>query len=80
MAASLAYGFQRDVTSKSFWLIFDFGGGTFDAAIMKAEEGDIHVVNHGGDNYLGGADIDYAIVESIIVPQLQKSYNLPDFK
>lgn len=80
VAASLAYGFQRDVTSKSFWLIFDFGGGTFDAAIMKAEEGDIHVVNHGGDNYLGGADIDYAIVESIIVPQLQKSYNLPDFK
>lgn len=80
VAASLAYGFQRDVAAKAFWLIFDFGGGTFDAAIMKAEDGDIHVVNHGGDNYLGGADIDLAIVERIILPQLQKSYNLPDFK
>lgn len=80
VAASLAYGFQRDVAAKAFWLIFDFGGGTFDAAIMKAEDGDIHVVNHGGDNYLGGADIDMAIVERIILPELQKSYNLPDFK
>jgi molecular chaperone DnaK len=80
VAASLAYGFQRDVTAKAFWLIFDFGGGTFDAAVMKAEDGDIHVVNHGGDNYLGGADIDLAIIERIIIPQLQKSYNLPEFK
>ncbi len=37
VAAALAYGFQADVT-KEFWLIYDFGGGTFDAAIMKAED------------------------------------------
>jgi molecular chaperone DnaK len=49
VAAALAYGYQSDVT-KEYWLIFDFGGGTFDAAIMKAEDGTIAVVNHGGDN------------------------------
>ena len=78
VAAALAYGFQADVT-KEYWFVYDFGGGTFDAAIMKAEEGNIHVVNHGGDNFLGGSDIDWAIVEQLIVPELVDNYNLPDF-
>lgn len=80
VAASLAYGFQADMAKKSFWLVFDFGGGTFDAAVMKAEDGDIQVVNHGGDNFLGGADIDWCVIESILLPTLQGNYNLPDFK
>lgn len=79
VAASLAYGFQTDINRRSFWLVFDFGGGTFDAAVMKAEDGDIQVVNHGGDNFLGGADIDWGIIEKIIVPQIKDSYNLPQF-
>ena len=80
VAASLAYGFQREISKKTFWLVFDFGGGTFDAAIMKAEDGDIQVVNHGGDNFLGGADIDWAIVENIVIPKVSSNYNLPNFK
>lgn len=79
VAAALAYGYQANV-SKEYWLIFDFGGGTFDAAIMKAEDGTIAVVNHGGDNYLGGSDLDWAIVEKIIIPELSKNYNFPDLK
>lgn len=74
VAAALAHGFQSEVT-KEFWLIYDFGGGTFDAAIMKAEEGSISVVNHGGDNYLGGSDIDWAIVEKLIIPELTANHN-----
>ena len=80
VAASLAYGFQSDSEKRSFWLVFDFGGGTFDAAVMKAEDGDIQVVNHGGDNFLGGADIDWGVIEKIIIPNITSSYNLPDFK
>lgn len=80
VAASLAYGFQGDMNSRDMWLVFDFGGGTFDAAIMKASEGDLQVVSHGGDNYLGGSDIDYGIIDRIIIPQLQGNFNLPDFK
>lgn len=78
VAAALAYGFQADVT-KEYWLVYDFGGGTFDAAIIKAEEGSISVVNHGGDNYLGGSDMDWAIVDQIIIPELTANFNLPDF-
>lgn len=78
VAAALAYGFQADIT-KEYWLIYDFGGGTFDAALMKAEDGTIVVTNHGGDNYLGGSDIDWAIIEKLILPQIKGQFNLPDF-
>jgi len=78
VAAALAYGFQAD-GQKAYWLVYDFGGGTFDAAVIKAEEGSIHVVNHGGDNFLGGSDIDWAIVEELLVPRLLKEFPLEDF-
>ena len=78
VAAALAYGFQAD-QEKAYWLIYDFGGGTFDAALIKAEDGAINVVNHGGDNYLGGSDIDWAIVEQILVPRLIAEYGLENF-
>lgn len=79
VAAALAYGFQVD-DEKAYWLVYDFGGGTFDAALIKAEEGVIHVVHHGGDNFLGGTDIDWAILENLILPQLAANHDLPEFK
>ena len=78
VAAALAYGFQADV-QKEYWLVFDFGGGTFDAALIKAEDGTITVENHGGDNFLGGADIDWAIFNEIVLPKINKEYNLKGF-
>ena len=78
VAAALAYGFQTD-GKKAYWLVYDFGGGTFDAAVIKAEEGSIHVVNHGGDNFLGGSDIDWAIIEELLIPRLLQDYDLEDF-
>ena len=77
-AAALAFGFNAE-TAKAYWLVYDFGGGTFDATIIKAEDGTIHVVNHGGDNFLGGSDIDKALVSKIIAPRLIEDYGLEDF-
>lgn len=78
VAAGLAFGFQED-SRKALWLVFDFGGGTFDAAIIKAEDGTIHVVNNGGDNFLGGSNIDKALVTKLIAPRLVEEYGLEDF-
>lgn len=78
VAAALAYGFQID-SEKAYWMVYDFGGGTFDAALIKAEEGMINVVHHGGDNFLGGSDIDWAVIEKIIIPKLSKNFDLPGF-
>lgn len=80
VAASLAYGFQGDMAIRDMWMVFDFGGGTFDAAIMKVVEGELQVVAHGGDNFLGGSDIDYGIIETILVPELNKSFNFKGFR
>lgn len=78
VAAALAYGFQID-SEKAYWLVYDFGGGTFDAALIKAEEGMINVVHHGGDNFLGGSDIDWAVIEKLLIPRLTKDYDLNGF-
>jgi len=78
VAAALAYGFEVE-QEKAHWLVYDFGGGTFDAAIVKTEEGTIHVVHHGGDNFLGGSNIDWAIVERLLVPRVVKEFGISDF-
>jgi molecular chaperone DnaK len=73
VAAAYAYGFQ-DESEKVYWLVYDFGGGTFDAAIVQVREGGIRVINHAGDNHLGGKLIDWDIVEKRLVPALTEKY------
>lgn len=75
IAASMAYGIDAE-SIDGLWVVFDFGGGTFDAALMKAEEGIMKVVDTEGDNHLGGKNIDYAIVDDIIIPYLAKKYSI----
>jgi molecular chaperone DnaK len=79
VAAALAYGFQSN-RDKVFWLVFDMGGGTFDAAVIQMREGLFRVVNHGGDRHLGGKLIDWAIVEQLLVPGLTREFPLEDFR
>lgn len=79
VAASLAYGFQSE-DDNAYWFVYDFGGGTFDAALMRIREGMIHVVNHNGDNHLGGKLIDWDLVTKILIPDLtKKNKKLSDF-
>lgn len=78
VAAALAYGFQEE-RDRAFWLVYDLGGGTFDAALIQVKDGGIQVVNHGGDNHLGGKLIDWKIVDELVVPRVADEYNLPDF-
>lgn len=79
VAASLAYGFQT-VSENVYWLVYDFGGGTFDAALMRVRDGIIQVVNHDGDNHLGGKLIDWDIVTQRLIPHLQQHFNLSDLR
>lgn len=75
IAASMAYGL--DAKSKDgYWLVFDFGGGTFDAALLKVEEGIMKVIDTEGDNYLGGKNLDYAIVDEIMIPHISSNYSI----
>ncbi|MFC1952608.1 Hsp70 family protein [Chloroflexota bacterium] len=78
VAAALAYGFQTK-SDRVFWMVYDFGGGTFDVAIVQVRDEQIQVVNHGGDTHLGGKLIDWEIVNQLLIPAMKKEYKLePD--
>lgn len=81
-AASLAYGLglQKDVETTI--AVYDLGGGTFDISILKITDGVFDVLSTNGDTYLGGDDIDRAIIDywleqkSIDIKVLQTNPNL----
>ncbi len=74
IAASLAYANKTtgNELNNSQWIVYDLGGGTFDVALVRIAEGELKVIDHEGDNFLGGADFDALIVERIILPALEK--------
>ena len=76
VAAAMAYGLLEAEHQNEKWLVFDFGGGTFDAALAVVEDGQITVKDTEGDNYLGGKDLDRAVVEEIIVKDVAKDVDL----
>ncbi|MBK6977140.1 MAG: Hsp70 family protein [Cytophagaceae bacterium] len=79
VAACLAYNMEAQ-NNKGTWLVFDFGGGTFDAALVKKDDdGMIRIIDTGGDSELGGKDLDLAIVDKLILPYLYENYNLSSY-
>ena len=82
IAASLAYANKtKEVELEDGqWLVYDYGGGTFDVALVKINDGEMKILDHEGDNFLGGADFDRLIVEKIIIPRLESEGEFTDLK
>lgn len=73
IAACLAFANkQADVERKGKWLVYDLGGGTFDVAIVSISPSELSVLDHKGNNFLGGIDFDNLMVETILLPQIYK--------
>ncbi|HVR21267.1 MAG TPA: Hsp70 family protein, partial [Polyangiaceae bacterium] len=53
VASALASGWSAD-ECRGQWLVYDLGGGTFDASLLEGQEGLLRVIGHDGDNFLGG--------------------------
>lgn len=77
IAAAIAYGFMNSQNEN--WLVYDLGGGTFDVALISSKDGSLSVLGHNGDNFLGGKDFDWAIVDKIIVPKILEKFDINDF-
>lgn len=75
IAACYAYGVSSS-QKNGFWLVFDFGGGTFDAALVRVEDGIMSIVDTEGNNWLGGKNLDEAVINRILIPKLKESYYL----
>jgi molecular chaperone DnaK len=72
IAASLAFFNKYHASEKELgkWLVYDLGGGTFDVALVGIDDSELRVIDHQGDNYLGGVDFDHSLVMNVIVPKL----------
>jgi len=62
-AASLAYGLGLDKATHKIIAVYDLGGGTFDVSILRLSGGIFEVLSTNGDTYLGGDDMDNAILQ-----------------
>jgi len=64
-AAALAYGLDRKTGSDkaSLVLVFDLGGGTFDASLIALEGSVYEVKATSGNTHLGGQDFDESLVK-----------------
>merc|ERR1719265_967371 len=75
-AAALAYGLDQAADAKgSNILIFDLGGGTFDATALRVEGGIFEVLSTGGDTRLGGEDFDNAFADWLLT-EFKKTQSL----
>ena len=79
IAACMAYGLSAE-KKDGRWLVFDFGGGTFDAALVKVEDGILNVFDTEGDNFLGGKNLDEVVVNQILLPYLKNEYDLASYE
>jgi molecular chaperone DnaK len=82
IAASLAYANQHRAGElpNGKWMVYDLGGGTFDLALMSVENGEVRVIDHEGDNFLGGSNFDELIVRQIVVPYLSEHFQVKGIK
>ncbi|PSL24471.1 Hsp70 family protein [Chitinophaga ginsengisoli] len=82
IAASLAYANMKKDTDlpDGQWLVYDLGGGTFDVALIRVREGEMKVMDHEGDNFLGGTDFDNLIVEKLLIPAITERYQFRELE
>ncbi|HSC89510.1 MAG TPA: Hsp70 family protein [Polyangiaceae bacterium] len=72
-AAALAYGFGKKGRERI--AVYDFGGGTFDITLLDLSENVFEVLATAGDTFLGGDDIDIAIVDAMS-EELKKKHGI----
>jgi molecular chaperone DnaK len=75
IAAAIGYGLKPNSANQR-WMVFDLGGGTLDVAVVTTRDGRLNVLEHRGDNLMGGKDIDQSIVQRILLPVLEENYDL----
>jgi molecular chaperone DnaK len=77
IAAAIAAGWRQD--REGTWLVFDLGGGTLDVSLLETTDGRLRVVDHAGDNFLGGKDLDHAVVDWAL-QQIHAQFRVPTLR
>jgi molecular chaperone DnaK len=74
-AAALAFGYGRGLEKRV--LVYDLGGGTFDASVLEIQ-GDVYeVLSTGGDTFLGGVDFDNQLADHLVYQFMEQHKFVP---
>ena len=63
-AACIAFNLEE--TQSKTVAVYDLGGGTFDISILRVGDGLFEVIATAGDTYLGGEDMDHAVMTELM--------------
>jgi molecular chaperone DnaK len=77
IAAAMA-SISQSKNKNGQFLVYDLGGGTFDAAIVQTISASATVIAHDGINMLGGRDFDRSVINAVVRPWLLENFDLPD--
>ncbi|WP_298523250.1 Hsp70 family protein [uncultured Methanobrevibacter sp.] len=77
IAVSLAYNLRKE---NGYWLIYDLGGGTFNATLVHEDNGSIEKVATEGLDNLGGDSFDWKVINDLFRPKIYQDLNLDDFR
>jgi len=78
IAAAIAHSGSGEIRTGT-WLVYDLGGGTFDVSLVRCRDGRLTVLDHDGDNHLGGRDFD-RVVTRHAVAQIRRDGRLGELK
>lgn len=73
-AAALAYGVNNKSEDQNI-MIYDLGGGTFDAVAMELRGGNLRVLSTNGNKQLGGFDFDNALL-GYVIEKIEEKYDV----
>jgi molecular chaperone DnaK len=79
IAAAIAHS-SSTTDREGYWMIYDLGGGTFDVSLVRSREGRLQVIDHDGDNHLGGKDFDRVVAQEVIQFIRKQDEDLDGFK
>jgi len=75
---AVGYAYALEEQDKKI-LVYDFGGGTFDASLLQVTDGTIEVLAIDGDPNLGGADVTKIVSEQIIYEEFVDAHDTDMF-
>ncbi|BCS83008.1 heat shock 70 kda protein-like protein [Cotonvirus japonicus] len=80
-AAALTYGLGNKnwKNNNGNVIIYDLGAGTLDVSLMNIDNGVFRTLAVGGNTHLGGEDIDYVVMNHIII-DFQKKHRIKNMK
>lgn len=74
--AAACYHCWRTKTYDGTFLVYDFGGGTFDVSVLRSSAGAFEVLGISGNRRLGGDDLDFVIAEELQERLIRDGYSM----